>query len=240
MDTPYRRCTVNTLPPFPQDNNPILKKCSQCPNSYPATTEYFSRQSRAKDGLRPACKVCTRADAKISNAARANERSQYYQDHKKQITEYKKKWQKEKKEQIRKQRKGYTEEHKNEKSEYDKEYYSQNKERVNKRNRAYFQTEKGRIVDKAHQHRRRSQKKAVGGFYTAQQLQDQLKRQKSRCYWCRKKLMKGKGSWHADHIVPLSKCGNNSIDNIVIACPSCNLKKGAKLVHEWAESGRLL
>jgi 5-methylcytosine-specific restriction endonuclease McrA len=41
-------------------------------------------------------------------------------------------------------------------------------------------------------------------------------------------------------VVPLSRGGSNGPENIVIACPTCNLAKKDKMPHEWPEGGRLL
>lgn len=41
---------------------------------------------------------------------------------------------------------------------------------------------------------------------------------------------------HFDHIVPLSRGGAHIITNICVSCPSCNLKKRAKLIGEWIPS----
>lgn len=38
---------------------------------------------------------------------------------------------------------------------------------------------------------------------------------------------------HADHVIPLSRGGAHSRDNLVPACAACNLSKGAKLLEEW-------
>ena len=36
-----------------------------------------------------------------------------------------------------------------------------------------------------------------------------------------------------DHVIPVSRGGNNFPSNLVLACVKCNGKKGAKLEIEW-------
>ena len=39
--------------------------------------------------------------------------------------------------------------------------------------------------------------------------------------------------FHWEHIIPKSRGGPDTIDNMVLACPDCNLSKGAKDPFEW-------
>lgn len=39
-----------------------------------------------------------------------------------------------------------------------------------------------------------------------------------------------------DHIVPLSRGGEHTIENLTTACWTCNCSKGAKLLEEWNSS----
>jgi 5-methylcytosine-specific restriction endonuclease McrA len=55
-----------------------------------------------------------------------------------------------------------------------------------------------------------------------------LRRWRYRCAYC-----DGRAS-HLDHVVPLSRGGTDTEANIVPACASCNLSKGAKTLAEWA------
>ena len=39
--------------------------------------------------------------------------------------------------------------------------------------------------------------------------------------------------YHIDHIIPISKGGSEwDLDNLELSCPTCNLKKGAKMNYE--------
>ena len=59
--------------------------------------------------------------------------------------------------------------------------------------------------------------------------------QNSRCYWCQQKFTEKP---HLDHVWPLAKNGTNGAENVVLACRTCNLKKGDKTPMEFG--GRLL
>jgi hypothetical protein len=41
------------------------------------------------------------------------------------------------------------------------------------------------------------------------------------------------GVLECDHIIPVSRGGNNEDGNLATACFSCNRKKSAKLISEW-------
>ena len=82
----------------------------------------------------------------------------------------------------------------------------------------------------------RAAKVAAEGSHTANDLSAIHRAQKGRCAECHIKLT----SYHADHIVPLSKGGTNWPRNIQLLCPTCNLRKGDFDPIEWAvRVGRL-
>lgn len=41
------------------------------------------------------------------------------------------------------------------------------------------------------------------------------------------------GPFHIDHIFPASRGGHSRPDNLVVACATCNLSKGARTPQEW-------
>src|SRR6266581_1000839 len=91
-----------------------------------------------------------------------------------------------------------------------------------------------------------SRKQAVLGNHTPEQIQEQLHRQKRKCYYCHDRLKKIKGNYiyHVDHTFPLSRVAGtdipaNDIAYLVITCPTCNKSKSDKFPWEFFEGGRL-
>ena len=84
----------------------------------------------------------------------------------------------------------------------------------------------------AHPERQKARKHArrAAGSFTAEEWLALLEASGGRCRWCDEPI---EGSPHADHVVPLSRGGVGTIDNVVVSCAPCNLSKGAKLVEEW-------
>lgn len=95
-----------------------------------------------------------------------------------------------------------------------KEWYENNKELCFERANASI-------------HKRRKWAQLNGRNYlTAEQIREV--KSTGMCYYC-------KGTFNKlsiDHVIPLSKGGENTLENIVAACLECNKRKNAKLVEE--------
>jgi len=148
-------------------------------------------------------------------------------------------------EEIAERRRKYYREHREHCLAQKRRDYEKHKEQRLEDSKAYRKTERGRLIRRALWHKREAQKLRAGGVYTSAQILEQLRRQRNRCYYpaCgRSKFQKvdGKYVYHIEHVVPLSRGGSNSIDNLVLSCPTCNLRKGTKLLHEWRDNGMLL
>ena len=70
------------------------------------------------------------------------------------------------------------------------------------------------------------------GKVTQQEWQDQLATFNNHCAYCLKPLDKAE----MEHMKPLSRGGEHSIDNIVPSCPSCNRLKSTKTLLEFART----
>ncbi len=94
---------------------------------------------------------------------------------------------------------------------------------------------KGKNPDtgRIYSHNRRARKKTNGGKLSAG-LSDRLfKLQKGKCACCKKPLG---DDFHLDHIMPLSKGGSNTDDNIQLLTQTCNQQKHAKDPIEFMQS----
>jgi len=236
-----------------------------CGRTLLATTEFFHKCTSGKYGLHAWCKECRKAyqdeyrqehyeklleqnrnyhrkhREEINASRRENEQKKAYekiyrQKYREERIAYNKVYREEHREEMNKQHRNYCKEHREELNAYQRARYPERREEILERRK----TPHGRMIKRASEAKRRAQKKGSDGSNTAAQLQEQLKRQKGRCYWRGCKLGKGKGAWHIDHIVPLSRGGTNTMDNIVISCPTCNMHRHNRLPHEVPDFGRLI
>lgn len=59
-----------------------------------------------------------------------------------------------------------------------------------------------------------------------------FERQHGRCAYCKTLLI---SAWHQDHIVPRSAGGSHGLDNLCLACPRCNARKGCMPATRYQE-----
>lgn len=82
------------------------------------------------------------------------------------------------------------------------------------------------LIKRSNDHKRRALKIGNGGSFTKEQIQDLHASQAQECFYCGCNISE---SFHIDHYMPISKGGSSDISNIVLACPTCNLRKRNKL-----------
>ena len=163
-------------------------------------------------------------------------------------------------EKRREYQKQYHKNNREKKSKYHKEYYKINKEKWNdyvkcwrevnhekmlKQGRTryrinhekeleymknYFKTESG----KANHQRAKIKRQIIMGniinTLTSEEWLDILKEHNYRCAYCGIDFDENNLP-EKDHIIPISKGGNNTKENVVPACRSCNAKKGNKILN---------
>lgn len=83
---------------------------------------------------------------------------------------------------------------------------------------------------KSYTENRRAQKKVGGGFVSSNDISALYQIQGGLCYWCSKPVDE---NYHLDHLIPLSRGGLHTINNVVISCPKCNVTKNNKTPDEF-------
>lgn len=67
-----------------------------------------------------------------------------------------------------------------------------------------------------------SHRRGSPGHVTGQELIELMAKQSGRCYYCETDISV---FHHLDHVFPVYLGGSSNIDNLVFACPRCNLEK---------------
>jgi 5-methylcytosine-specific restriction endonuclease McrA len=110
---------------------------------------------------------------------------------------------------------------------YREEYRETNRERIREAHRRHYRENSEEYYARNHQRRLRIE--ANGGRYTGAEIKKLYEEQHGLCGICGCDLNE---KFHRDHIIPVSKGGSNSIYNIQLLCPPCNMKKRDKLPSE--------
>lgn len=147
-----------------------------------------------------------------------------------------------------------------------KSYYERNRFDISEKSKIYYKENRDVVLDRVKRYREKNPEKikelrkkiyardpaaakaaakndkhnrraAKAGGVSNKELRIWQDKQQKVCYWCGEKCDK---EYHIDHYEPLSKGGEHELDNLVIACPRCNLQKSAKDPLDFAkEVGRL-
>lgn len=228
----------------------LFKKCSRCGETKPRTC--FNNDKRYADGLLCWCKDCMREHRKNWGEAHKAERKEYFQQYHVDHIEYEQErnnawcrarwhndpeYRKRKNQQKKELFKNKPElsakatAHKKAKYSNDPEYRKQHSASQRRWNEKLKSTPEGlrrlRDIVNISKHNRRVRIKESGSPVTLNQKQwDELcRRYDYRCLCCgeHKPL-------EIDHIVPISKGGTNTIDNVQPLCRECNQKKRTQTI----------
>ena len=113
-------------------------------------------------------------------------------------------------------------------SSYVKKSMEANKEHHAEQRRKYLQTPEGKAMYRKQTQTRYALRK--NSFVEVVDINAVYDEQEGVCYLCQEEF--AFDEMHADHVIPLSKGGLHKRSNIKMACASCNLSKGAKLLQE--------
>jgi 5-methylcytosine-specific restriction endonuclease McrA len=209
-----------------------LRVCSTCKNEFPET-EFFKDKSRP-DGLDPRCKACA---AERNKKYRANNseklklyKQQYHIKNRDEICKKLKERYYKYHETAMLQSKKYREEHREELRIKAINYRIENAEIIKTKQREYNKTPKGKLNDSRHGHKRRCLSKQTPCTLTLIQWEKIIESQGNKCAICGKRFCKSRPPTK-DHIIPLSKGGGLTFENVQALCKSCNSSKQNKLDH---------
>lgn len=64
-------------------------------------------------------------------------------------------------------------------------------------------------------------------------VRDQHARESVSCHWCGRSTNRGRDR-HIDHVIPLKLGGKHDLENLVVACQTCNSRKQGLHPQEWS------
>ena len=192
------------------------KQCSKCKVVKPLAD--FSKDSKKRDGLASACRVCKRAQF---NNWRANNPEysaarwkEWYDAHREEQRVATKEWREANKERHLANYRRWYEENKEYRAQWQKEYLANN-------------------YDKALSHNHNRRARLLEQFVEHVDREVVWKRDDGICGICGQPATKKK--WHLDHIIPLALDGLHCYDNVQVSHPELQFKEGRK-AHGGARS----
>lgn len=223
-----------------------MKRCSVCKKE----RDDFSPDKRAKDGLQSACRECSRKRQAEKRAADIDadraKRRDYYARNREAVLRRNSAWRAENRDAVCAEKRKYYQRVKDtpeyrayvaqqqavnadRKREYDKEYIKRNRPRIMARRHVWLNRNRAlrRAILQKYDTKRRTQE-AAGASSRA--VATWLSAQPKVCVYCGVDCA---DKFHVDHFMPLARGGKHEIANLRVACPTCNLRKNAKLPFDW-------
>lgn len=188
-----------------------MKICTGC-GEQKAFSEFY-KEARNKNGCRSRCKLCcTKETTRVrqANSEKAREQLRRYRSANR--------------EKVREWDRNYRNSPKRQK--YLASYVVENAEKISERRRQWLARNPDKSVSWVEA--RRVRLIGAAGSHTTAEWQELCAKYRHQCLACGASDVR----LTRDHIVPLSRGGDNYIDNIQPLCRSCNAKKGTK-THDY-------
>ena len=186
-----------------------MKRCSKCKEE--KSLEEFYKNKARRDGVTPICKSCRRESQK-----------KYREENPGKVLEGKKKYYEENRDKVAESQKKYREENRDKVAEIQKKYYKKYRE-------------ENPLKIRAHRHKRRALKKATA----VEPIDLNLVWDDSFgiCFLCgtpmdRQYTYPDPRLPSLEHIIPLSRGGTHTYDNLTYTHLQCNNRKLSSLVEE--------
>ena len=204
-----------------------LKACTKCGQVKPL--EDYSKDKRKPDGRFGACKECEkirRNKWEVENAERVKfTRHVYNEIHCDEIKKYNDNYYLKNRNSIIQYHRNYNKEKSQEISEKKKVYYNKNRIQILKRCKKWAKENPEKATQKTMRREALKRNNTVGKV----DYSEILKRDNYVCHICGCSV--NPDDVHFDHIIPLSKGGEHSMNNIAIAHSHCNMVKHNKILQ---------
>lgn len=198
----------------------------------------FARDSRSSSGVTSVCKPCYNLKRSKHYASMPLQDKKMYKENARiRANADRKANPKKHLERNRARRANMSNEEKAVESLRQRQHYQKNKARIAERQLAYYQANK-KTYYKRNDLRRIRRKMIETDGHTTLELQTYWKSQginPKRCTYCDAWHTKWANDWKSsvgDHVVPISKGGNDYLENLVPCCRSCNSSKGNRILYE--------
>lgn len=215
------------------DHNATAKVCSKC--RQPQALSEFRSNRQKKDGLHPQCKACEREYA-LANKERIDAYQQEYREQNKprlyaEKAEYRKRnaerlreghqrWVAANPERVREGKRRCYEAKKAEYKAHTRKVALDNPERTRSYKRAWAKRNPAKVQEL----RMRYNAQKVAATIETVDYEAIYRRDKGICHICQNPVPRSR--LHFDHVIPLSKGGPHSMENIKVSHARCNMRKG--------------
>lgn len=188
-----------------------MKHCSKCFEVLPMNSNYFGKDKRRPLGFKSECNGC-RKDYHNKNRETINAKNREYgRKNREQLRNYYKKYYEENREKVNLKNRMYYKNNTERLKKYQKDFVRKNRQRYRNYNQNYY-------------HKTRS---SISTF-SPQSWQQCLTHFNHQCAYCG-----STESLEQEHVIPVSRGGHYTPDNIIPACRSCNASKNNKIMQDW-------
>ncbi len=201
------------------------KECLICKET--KEFEHFHVRKASPDGYHYWCKDCRKIKIKG-----------YYPKEKYRIEGYQKEYREKNREMLSIKKKKYYIDNRVEKLAKRKEHYHNNKEKCLLSDKISKRKHKDSVRETKRKYRHANMEKIqlyhtmrrTSGSYVYAEIQSLKVYQQNKCFYCECDISV---KYTIEHVIPISKKGTNNIENIVLACKSCNCSKQERNVRTW-------